>query len=87
MNIYHISQSDVDGWDTYDSAVVIAESADDARRMRPSCRGEFELIPQPVAHSWDTWTNDPSKVDVVLVGTAAPNETVPRLVCASFNAG
>jgi hypothetical protein len=35
MNIYHISQSVNRGYDTYDSAVVTAESEEDARQMYP----------------------------------------------------
>ena len=36
MKIYKISQSLLDGYDTYDSAVVVAENEDDARNIHPS---------------------------------------------------
>lgn len=35
MNIYLISQNHNNNWDTYDSAVVVAESEDIAKRMHP----------------------------------------------------
>lgn len=35
MNIYLISQDHVNGYDTFDSAVVIAASEEDARRIHP----------------------------------------------------
>ena len=36
MNIYLISQTIVEGYDSYDSAVVVAETEDDARSIHPS---------------------------------------------------
>lgn len=36
MKLYLITQGLVDGYDTYDSAVVAAESAYEARRIHPS---------------------------------------------------
>ncbi|TGE52979.1 hypothetical protein C6P18_02595 [Weissella confusa] len=33
MNLYKISQDVNDDWDTYDSAVVVAESAEAARKL------------------------------------------------------
>lgn len=35
MNLYLISQDIVGGYDTFDSAVVAAESPDDARKIHP----------------------------------------------------
>ena len=36
MKLYLISQDENDGWDTYDSAVVVAENEVDARSIHPS---------------------------------------------------
>ena len=36
MKLYLITQNIVNGWDTYDSAVVSAESPEDARKIHPS---------------------------------------------------
>ncbi|QDJ58472.1 hypothetical protein EFA59_02645 [Weissella hellenica] len=35
MNLYRISQSVNDDWDTYDSAVVVAENAEEAKKIIP----------------------------------------------------
>lgn len=36
MNLYKIEQDLIDDYDTYDSAVVVAESEDEARKIHPS---------------------------------------------------
>lgn len=36
MKIYKLSQSIVDGYDTYSDCVVVAENEDEARRIHPS---------------------------------------------------
>lgn len=42
MKLYLIEQNEANGWDTYDSAVVAAESEEAARKTHPSdYRGEF----------------------------------------------
>lgn len=35
MNLYKISQDVNDDWDTFDSAVVVAESAEEANKIIP----------------------------------------------------
>jgi len=80
VNIYLISQNDVDGYDTYDSAVVIAKSEDAARNIHP---GNGKPLS---ADTWGTWTTDPTKVRVELIGLAKPGSE-QRVVCSSFNAG
>lgn len=79
MNIYLISQHVNTGYDTYDSAVVTAETAEEARKMPPDY-GSTYSDPE-----W-TWTTDTSKVKVTLIGTAFPGE-IKRVICASFHAG
>ncbi len=39
MKLWLISQTETTGYDVYDSAVVAAESADEAQRLHP---GEYE---------------------------------------------
>jgi len=74
MNIYHISQSVNRGYDTYDSAVVTAESEEDARQMYPG--GEKSI------YDFNDWCK-PNDVEVELVGTITINES--KVICASFN--
>ena len=83
MNIYKVSQTGNDDYDTFDSMIVIAESEEDARWMRPdgrswdkiSCRRRF----------WDDWYW-PEECTVELLGEALPGMK-PGVVLASFNAG
>ena len=79
MNLYLISQDKNDGYDTYDSAVVVADNEEKARLTHPDSRGIKGV------GLWITWT-DPKNVAVELIGTAKPG-TKAGVICASFNAG
>lgn len=79
MNLYLISQNFNRGYDTYDSAVVIAEDEDTARKMSPSNGDEYTHT------AYSPWA--PSElVNVELLG-AAKDGSNRGVVCASFNAG
>ena len=101
MNLYLISQTQNQTYDTYDSAVVAAESEDHARAIHPSgrerirahkskdCWEEYSIIDRewiPVIHCCYGWTSQPSRVSVILIGTAVDG-TSAGVICASFNAG
>lgn len=74
MNLYLISQDVYTGYDTYDSAVVAADTEEEARLIHPA--GDYDF----------GWPSDRSVVNVRLIGIAQPD--VERgVVCASFNAG
>ncbi len=79
MNLYHISQSVNNGWDTYDSAVVAAETAEQAAATHP-----YEFA------AWDSifpmWASFPEQVTVKLIGTALEGTTA-GVILSSFNAG
>lgn len=81
MNIYLISQTENNGYDTYDSAVVIAPDEATARNMDPQGEGQIDW-----ADTQFSWASHPSAVKVELIGTALP-DAQPTVVCASFNAG
>ena len=74
MNLYLISQTINDEYDTYDSAVVVAPSEDDARNMTPGGGSGYG----------DAWTT-PEHVTVQFIGVAA--DGIAGVVCSSFNAG
>ena len=79
MNLYKISQTVNNHWDTYDSAIVAAESKEIARSIHPShCKGLQE------------WNNygwcAKEDVKVKLIGTAIKG-TKTGVILASFNAG
>lgn len=77
MNLYLISQDVRRGYDVYDSAVVAAETEDDARAIHP------DGYNGPYGRS--TWCK-PAQVKVIQIGTAYPG-TPSGVICASFNAG
>jgi len=77
MNIYLIDQDVVYGYDTYDSAVVAAESEEEARNIHPYGNWENRL---------DAWCTYPRDVNVKCIGIAA-NHITRGVILASFNAG
>lgn len=101
MNLYLISQYKNKGYDTYDAAVVAAETEDDARTIIPI--GLHERFNSETGNSewynrytkqWEqerfitrlTWAPNIKYVSVELIGTAEPG-TERGVILASFNAG
>ncbi len=79
MNIYKISQTENNRYDTFDSAIVCAESEEAARLIIP---GGYDNWGDP----FSVWCSTPEQVTVTLVGTAC-SETKKGVVLSSFNAG
>lgn len=97
--VWLISQSVVNDYDTYDSAVVIAPTLEAAKRIHPSeyCKGWEEAYGQwygerpdgeryPFDKQCSSWSK-PNEVDAICVGTANPDQSAGTVICASFNAG
>ena len=82
MKLWLISQTANDDYDTYDGAVVAAETEDAARHTHPSDGPGWSGEPGESP----TWAYGPSQVTVTLIGEAVPG-TEPGVICASFNAG
>lgn len=87
MKIWRISQKANNYWDTYDSAVVFAETEEDARMTHP-IKYEFEKgeVWDGKHRNYGPWC-DAKDVTVEYLGTTdrvVPNKTV---ICASFNVG
>lgn len=80
MKLWLISQDENGGYDTYDSAVVTAETEEAARNTLPSEYAEW----RDSEHS--SWARKPEQVEVRLIGEAVPG-TEAGVVLASFNAG
>jgi hypothetical protein len=80
MNLYKISQTVNNDYDTYDSAVVAAETEDEARRIHPNSE-----LREPEWDPWHVWAPH-DEIKVELIGTAAPGIT-KGVIVASFNAG
>ena len=84
MKLYHISQNEVRGYDTYSDMVVCAESEDEARKIHPSPwapEGE-----NPWSYRWSGWATSPDNVEVTYLGEAA-DSVEKGVICASFHAG
>lgn len=81
MKLFRISQSANIDYDTYDSAVVSAETKSIARNMNPM--NGYPMV-------WDkptyTWCSSPKDVYVEYLGEAKRG-TKCGVICASFNAG
>jgi len=73
MNIYLISQSVNNDYDTYDAMVVAAPDEETARHMHPSWGWES-----------NSWARYPSDVYVELIGQT---DREAGVILASFNAG
>lgn len=97
LNIYKIWVDGLLGWDTYDSAIVVAKDEETARYIHPGSTSEAPIMGYNTeTHYYDKswyesgvscldWTKS-ENVKVTLVGTTDlyPEGTV---LCASYNAG
>lgn len=76
LKLWLISQNERKGWDTFDSAVVAAKTAEEARLINPD--GEWS--------TYSAWCSSPDKVHVEYLGIATKG-VEPGIVLSSFNAG
>lgn len=81
MKLWLISQEEDDGYDTYDSAVVAAATAEEASKMHPS--GDNSRF----GKKWSAWCMKPESVTVKYLGEADASIKKPTVILASFNAG
>lgn len=76
MNLYKLSQNtNMEEYDTYDSAVVVANTPDEARNIKVGSVGDYG--------SWVA----PKDVKVELIGMAVAKYKKAQIIVASFNAG
>ena len=80
LNLYRISQDTNNGYDTFDSAVVVAESEEVARMTHPAGPGGFHDDP-------GDWWVTPDLVTVEYLGPYMGGHDSGKVICASFNAG
>lgn len=74
LKLWKISQDVNHDWDTFDSAVVAAETEDEARNTSPA------------GADWRRAWAPPEKVTVEYIGIAAEG-IKPGVIVSSFNAG
>lgn len=79
MKLFLILQTENDDYDTYDSAVVAAETEEDARLINPDGKEEFGM-------AYSSWCKTPDDVTVKYLGIAAEG-TQAGIILGSFNAG
>lgn len=87
MKLYLISQEENNDYDTYDKAIVVAESEDEARRFHPSRYYQWDgekWMGKHSAESYGSWASSPEKVQVKYIGETGLEQGV---VLASYNAG
>jgi len=79
MKLWIISQSVNRGYDTFDSAVVAADTEEEARNILPS-GGTWSD-----AYRYGGWARNPSEVNVEYLGVT--DRDISGVILSSFNAG
>jgi hypothetical protein len=89
LYLFLLMQDIEHGYDTYDSCVVVAETAEQAKNIHPD--GTLYGAPDS---GWSrgffnsrTWAHRPEQVNAILIGEADPSLKANEVVIASFNAG
>jgi len=87
MKIYLIDQSENTDYDTWDSAVVIAENEEEAKKIHPNGYTIIESFDKVKEEdSWYGWTTDINKISATYLGEAKEGSN-KGVICSSFNAG
>ena len=81
MKLYLLGQTDNDNYDTYDSCIVCAENAEDAKTIKPN--GRVYLEPNG---KYSDWALSADNITCKEIGEANDKQ-VRGVVLASFNAG
>ncbi len=86
MNLYKVSQTANVNWETYDSAVVAADSENAARLIHPS-GSDYNVLSgsEAIDGQYGSWTSQ-DNITVELIGKAI-DELESGVIVASFNAG
>jgi len=81
MKLWLISQDENEGYDTFDAAVVAAETEEQAKSTHPyGSEGWSSGLS-------DTWASSPEKVTAKYLGEAYGDIKKPEVILGSFNAG
>lgn len=85
MKIYKIWQTVNRGYDTFSSAIVVAENEEDARMMTPE-RHNYGKIYYKFHGKSDVWAHNVNDVKVEYIGEAKDG-VKKGVIIGSFNAG
>ena len=83
MNLYKLSQTFNNDWDTYDSCVVVASTPEDARRIHP----DGSKWPWHTVLMTASWAIALDQISIEYIGTASDDIPPGTVIVASFNAG
>jgi hypothetical protein len=89
MNIYKISQEENTGYDTYDSAIVIAPTEEAAKKIHPNSDKSYNVYNKnwwKEEYQFDCWATKLENVKVELIGIAKKGMK-EGVILSSFNAG
>ena len=84
MKLYLLSQSENNGYDTYDSCVVCAENEDEAKSITPNFSEKGKAF-EP-SDPYGVWAYSLEGVKCKYIGEAS-DDLSKGVVIASFNAG
>ena len=95
MNIYKLSQTINNDYDTFDSCVVIEKNKEEAVKVHPNSYQNWDTRGQIIEDSYFKYENfnindwaEMEDIKVELIGIADESlDTEIKVVCASFNAG
>lgn len=85
MYLWKISQDVNTDWDTYESAVVAAQTEDEARNIHPDPHGDFTLCEEVHPRPCGSWCAR-QDVKVEMIGRALKGINA-GIIVASFKAG
>lgn len=88
MKLWLLTQNVNTGYDTYDSAVVAAETKEDAVWVHPDKYNQWDdYLCKSLNEDWyETWARFPEEVIAFCIGETTTYDA-GAVVCASFNAG
>ena len=84
MNLYLITQTENTGYDTADSAVVVAFSEQEAKKINPRY-GSWHYCAQQGENA--SWATSPDNVKAEYIGASWGPRYAGDVVLCSFNAG
>lgn len=101
MKLWLLEQTINKNWDTFDSAVVVAETEDEARKIHPMNHKDYNNLASIVWKNnswyyinelgynayWNMCWVDPHEVIVTYIGEASDKFKSGDIVCSSFIAG
>ena len=97
MNVYKLSQTVQDHFETYDSCVVIAENPESAKKIHPNgyyvwTEAGWEhkgYLVVPMCDAWNSWPPDLNDITVEYIGMfdGDVEKFEDSVICASYNAG